>query len=120
MTSAGLLGRYIVRGATGWFLLVVAGQGGRKMESSHLSHLGLCLICPLISLQLISCLPPAQQSTINHCWRKLMSAGLSAQEKSWLLGWALLAWGQGCKGSSGRFLGLLGRGPGALCHLGKL
>lgn len=59
MISADLSGRYTVRGATGWLLLVVAGQRGRE-EDGKFTFItsGTLPDLSLISLQLISCLPP--------------------------------------------------------------
>lgn len=76
MPSANISGRYTVRGATDWLLLVVAGQGGREKDGKFtFIASGTLPDLSLISLQLISCLPLAQQNTINHCWRKPMSVG---------------------------------------------
>lgn len=77
----------------------------------------------LISLQLISCLPPAQQNTIHHCWGKLMSAGPSTRSNLGSLGGPFLPGTRDAGeslGVGGVFLGLLRRGPGVLCHLGRL
>lgn len=128
MPSADFSGRYTVRGATDWLLLVVAGQGGREKDGKFtFIASGTLPDLSLISLQLISCLPLAQQNAINHCWRKPMSVGPPVQEKSWLLKSAFLAWGTErardagypLRGVGVGVLRLLVSGSGVLYHLGR-
>lgn len=123
MTSAGLSDRYTVR----CHRLASAGGGrtGRE-EDGKFTFItsGTLPDLSLISLQLISCLPPAQQNTIHHCWGKLMSAGPSTRSNLGSLGGPFLPGTRDAGDSLGDrgwvFLGLLRRGPGVLCNLGRL
>lgn len=104
---------------------MVAGHGGREEVGKFMFIMfGTLPALSLISPQLISCLLSAWQSTINHCRRKLKSAGPSAQGNPGSLGGSFFSGTpRGHRDAGvplGWFLGLLGRGPGGPVPPGKI